>query len=67
MPYIKREITKEVYDRAMDHNGVISDKDDINAVFSISELCGYGVYNDRVSQGEDGKYYVNFYRGETCD
>ena len=67
MPYIKREITKEVYDRAMDHNGVISDKDDINAVFSISELCGYGVYNDRVSQGEDGKYYVNFYRGDTCD
>lgn len=67
MPYIKREITKEVYDRAMDHNGVISDKDDINAVFSISELCGYGVYNDRVSQGEDGKYYVDFYRGDTCD
>lgn len=67
MPYIKREIAKEVYDRAMDHNGVISDKDDINAVFSISELCGYGVYNDQVSQGEDGKYYVNFYRGETCD
>lgn len=65
MPYIKREISKEIYDRTKANNNCMS-KEDTREVFSISELCGYGVYGERLVE-DDGKYYIEFYRGSTCD
>ena len=56
---IKREITKEQAEKALHEN-------DWSNIFSQSEVCGYGVYGERVRE-EDGKYFVEFYRGESCD
>ena len=61
----KREISKEVYDRAKANRGYIA-QDDRKDVFSISELCGYGVYGDTVIK-EDDKYFVVYTRGSSCD
>lgn len=56
---IKREITKEQAEK------VIHEKD-WSDIFDVAEVCGYGVYGERVRE-EDGKYFVEFYRGESCD
>ena len=56
---IKREITKEQAEKVIHEN-------DWSNIFSQSEVCGYGVYGERV-RDEDGKYFVEFYRGESCD
>ena len=58
-----REITAEQYARAK--NGYLT-KEDRKAVFSPSELYGYGVYGGDVIE-RDGKYYVRFSLGSTCD
>lgn len=62
---MKREIDKEIYDRAMANNGFIVSADKGN-VFTISELCGYGVYRPMVKE-ENGKYYVYYTLGDSCD
>lgn len=56
--HIKFEITKEQYERAKSGNydGMISD----------SEFMGYGVYCIRATE-EDGKYYLSYDRGSSCD
>jgi len=56
---IKREITKEQAEKVIHEN-------DWSNIFSQSEVCGYGVYGERVRE-EDGKYYVEYYRGDSCD
>lgn len=58
-----REITAEQYARAK--NGYLT-KEDREMVFSPSELYGYGVYGGDVIE-RDGKYYVRFSLGSTCD
>ena len=60
-----REITKDIYDRAQDHNGFIIG-DDMSQVFSEAELIGYGVYSPIVCEKDD-RYYVNFELGDSCD
>lgn len=61
----KREITKEIYDNAMNNRGYITASDE-SKVFTISELCGYGVYGTKVFT-DNGKYYVRYDMGSTCD
>lgn len=56
---IKREITKEQAENVIQHNNW-------EGIFDISEVCGYGVYGERVCE-EDGKYVVEYYRGDSCD
>lgn len=58
-----REITAEQYARA---KGGYLTKEDREAVFSPSELYGYGVYGGDVIE-RDGKYYVRYSLGSTCD
>ena len=58
-----REITAEQYARAK--NGYLT-KEDREAVFSPSELYGYGVYGGDVIE-RDSKYNVRFSLGSTCD
>lgn len=59
MKRIKREITPLQY-----HNVVA--KHDTTDIFTAQEVCGYGVYCERYFQ-EDGKYYVEFSLGDSCD
>lgn len=61
----EREISKEVYDRARQNRGYITSQDSKD-VFSVSELMGYGVYGDQVVE-RDGKYFVLYERGDSCD
>lgn len=61
----EKEITKEIYDRAKENRDYIT-KDDMDKVFSISQLCGYGVYTATVFE-RDGAYYCSFYLGSSCD
>lgn len=56
---IKREITQEQYKR------VINDHD-ATGIFTPQEVCGYGVYNERYYE-QDGKYFVSFQLGNSCD
>ena len=56
---IKREITKEQAEK------VIHEKD-WSDIFDVTEVCGYGVYGERVLE-LDGKYYVDYSRGDSCD
>lgn len=62
---MKREITKEIYERAKENRNYIA-SEDMEKIFNISELCGYGVYGDQVYE-ENGKYFVKFRLGSTCD
>lgn len=62
---LTREITKEIYDRAIKNRNYVAEEDR-NEVWDIAELCGYGIYGDQVCE-EDGKYFVKYYRGSTCD
>ena len=55
----KREITQEQYRKATEEH-------DSTGIFSYSEICGYGVYSTRYFE-EDGKYYVSFELGSSCD
>ncbi len=63
----KREISKEMYDRAQVNKGYLTGAD-CKEIFSIQELCGYGIYGAQVTKDEtDGKYYVVYSRGSSCD
>lgn len=59
MVHIEREITKEQAENVIHHNNW-------EGIFDISEVCGYGVYGEHVRE-ENGKYVVEYYRGESCD
>ena len=65
MTRYKRKITKEQYDNAMNNKGFITDED-MDNIFTNSEVCGYGVYFPRVVK-ENGEYYVTFSLGSSCD
>ena len=56
---IRREITKEQYEKATKEHVV-------DGIFSAQEVCGYGVYCEQYYQA-DGKYWVKFQLGSSCD
>lgn len=55
---VKEEITKEEYEKAKE-KGVYS-------LFGEYMLMGYGVY-DAETYERDGKYYLSYSRGNSCD
>ena len=61
----KVEITKDIYDRAMQHGKYIVNED-MDKIFSISQLCGYGIYG-AIAVEKDGKYYCLYDMGSSCD
>lgn len=65
---LKKEISKEVFDRCTKmRNGTYQlSPDDYVVVFTESERYGYGIYYDYCIE-EDGKYYVIYDRGDSCD
>ena len=65
MTKYKREISKEIYERAMEYKGHIT-KEDEEKVFSAAEIWGYGIYGTKVCE-EDGKYYVYFNMSDNCE
>lgn len=59
------EVSKEVYERSQQHGGYMAEEDKAE-LFSVSILCGYGLYNCRVRE-EDGKYICSYWTGDSCD
>ena len=62
---IERKITKDIYDRAMEHHRMITD-DDMDAVFSAYEQLGAGVYGTYVFM-RDGEYFCKASIGRNAD
>lgn len=67
----EKPITKEQYERAQLNNGFISDED-MDEIFTMSEVCGYGVYSPIVCKryneatGEN-TYIVSYTTSTNCD
>jgi len=59
------EITKEIFDEAIANGGTIPANRYLE-VFGASLVMGYGIYGTSVREA-DGKYFVDYRRGDTCD
>lgn len=57
MIHVCYEISKEEYEKA---------KDDPKSIISDDIKMGYGCYMAKVTE-VDGKYYLSYDRGESCD
>lgn len=55
---LTKEITEEQYIKAK--------RGDSSDIFSMREVCGYGIYNEQYYQ-EGDKYFVSYYMGSSCD
>ena len=63
-----REITKEQYEEIMeasDNRGFVHPNLE-EKYFSIAVLCGYGLYGTKAYK-QDGKYYLWYKTGDSCD
>ena len=58
MVSVKREITEEEYKKALEEGP--------RSIVSESVIQGYGCYGATVSE-HDGKFYLSYERGESCD
>ena len=57
----KRKITEEQAQNIIERN-------DWSGIFSMEEVCGYGVYCQELHKDEKtGEYYVTFSMGSSCD
>ena len=65
MKEYEKKISKEIYDKAVANNGIVPESA-YSDIFSVSELIGYGVYLVRPFE-KDGKYFVRYQRGDSCD
>lgn len=52
------EIKKEEYDKALEHGA--------DSIIGDAIHMGYGVYGSNVKE-VDGKYYLSYSRGNSCD
>ena len=55
---VNREISKEEYNKAMDESAYVLIDDSVK--------MGYGAYGAQVYE-KDGKYYLYYRRGNSCD
>lgn len=58
MTNVNREITKQEYDKAKE--------DSPYSLIPEAIVMGYGVYGAEVYEN-DGKYYLSYSRGDSCD
>lgn len=58
---LKRNVTEEQAKNIMERH-------DWSGIFSEQEVCGYGVYDERLHKDEaTGQYYVTYSIGSSCD
>lgn len=58
MKQVTYEITKEEYNKALSEGPT--------SIISDSIVMGYGVYGAAVTEA-NGKYYLSYERGDSCD
>lgn len=65
----EKPITKEQYERAQLNNGFITEAD-LQEIFTMADLCGYGVYSPiaraRYSEVTGETTYIVSYTTSTC-
>lgn len=61
----EKEITHEQYRRGVENHGYVDERDRED-IFTDAERLGYGVYSDHVHE-RDGKFYVSYLLGDSCD
>ena len=61
----KKEISKDIYDRAMQCGSYIFGEDR-NRIFTDSQLYGFGIYS-AIAVEENGKYYCIYQIGDSCE
>lgn len=65
----EKPITKEQYERVQLNNGFISEAD-LQEIFTMADLCGYGVYSPiacaRYSEATGETTYTVSYTTSTC-
>ena len=68
MTRYRKEITKEFYERCNPQPHKINRvPDELKPeIFSEAQLWGYGIYSTSVYE-RDGKYFVEYEQGDTCD
>lgn len=59
MTDVTYEIDKEKYDKAIEEGAY--------SIINPDIIMGYGVYCAEVTATEDGKYYLHYERGSSCD
>lgn len=67
----EKPITKEQYERAQLNNGFVP-TEDMDKIFTTTEICGYGVYNPiaRIQYSKDSDettYVVRYLTSNNCD
>ena len=67
----EKPITKEQYERAQLNNGFIAEAD-LQEIFTMADLCGYGVYSPiacaRYSEATgETTYIVSYTTSTNCD
>jgi hypothetical protein len=67
----EKAITKEQYDRAQLNNGYVTEAD-LQEIFTMAELCGWGVYSPiacaRYSEATgETTYIVSYTTSTNCD
>ena len=63
MVNVEREITKDQYDRWS-----TIDRDTAEMECCGAEVCcGYGLYSFALVEDNNGKYFVQYSRGDSCD
>jgi hypothetical protein len=60
-----RQITKDVYEKAMANRGMIPTEMELE-VFGECLVWGYGVYDTNVRIDDELGYVVDYETGETC-
>lgn len=65
MKDIEREISKELYDESIANGGYIP-RDKRREFFGMSILMGYGLYDEHFIE-KNGKYYIRYSIGDSCD
>lgn len=67
----EKPITREQYENAQSRNGRIS-SEDMDKIFSVAELCGYGIYDAVAIARYDNEtktmsYVVRYTTSTCCD
>lgn len=59
MVRVTKEITKEEFEQAK--------KEGSDTIVPDYVKCGYGLYGSSVDEAEDGKFYLSWVQGSSCD
>ena len=64
---VKREISKELYDKLTNSTSRSEQRVLVSDYLGASIVHGYGLYGFSFSEDSDGRCYLIYEKGDTCD